>query len=138
TGKHQQMRRPNRTGTQYDSACGERDRALRADRVDTHRGGPRETYSQCTSLLQQPQVRSSQSRNQKCRAGSDAHTVNDVERNSAYPRNRLRPTIIEVGNPVKPSALGRSNETLSGTSHFVSSTNENGTAIAMGGIIEIQ
>ena len=138
TGQHQQMGRLNCAGAQHDSVSGKADRALRADRVDTHRGGSGEPQSHRSGLRQQRQVGSAQSRDQISRARSDPYTVDDVERDRAHTRKQLRPAVVEVGDPGKPGTLRGSDETFSGTGHFVSAANQDRATVAVGGAGEIQ
>ncbi len=46
--------------------------------------------------------------------------------------------IVEVSDPAETRAFGGSDETLGGPGHFVRSAHQDGTAVAMGGTIEIQ
>ena len=131
------MRRLNRAAAQHYSVGTERHRTLWADRVDTRRGGTRETQAQRPRLRQQRQIRSPQRRNQKTSAGSDAYAVDDVERNGAEARNRLGPTIIEIDNPFEPGLLGGGDESFSGTGNFVGTAHQDGAAIAMGGYVSL-
>lgn len=72
------------------------------------------------------------------RRRTPAHSVDDVERDGAYPRNRFRCNVVEVGDPAESGALGGGDETVRGPGHLVGAAHQDGSAVAVGGTVEVQ